>query len=321
MLNIHSNKIIGETFKTLRVQKGFSQRRLIYSNDNQHICDIRTLQRFESGTHAIRKEILVALLDKLGISIEQFADLVHKTAYSNFNSDYVMLWDLISRQKNNEAYMFFNEFKTKDYCDMSNLLIAQSMLFIEGILAKRIHSDLEKSKTCYYQAIALTAKEILISNETLNINKIAPRIFSIIEHRILRAIAISYIEFDDLITAKAIFEAIIKSMEDAKTPYEIRRQIMLGTYFNYSNLLLEQEQFEDVLTVACKGLELCYSINEFALLGNFLGNKGLALYKLGDTEEALPLCKEAYLAFSRAGFEQKAEKFKTVMEQEHGVFF
>ena len=321
MLNIHSNKIIGEAFKTLRVQKGFSQRRLIYSNDNQHICDIRTLQRFESGIHTLRKEILIMLLDKLGVSIEQFADLVHKTAYSNFNSDYTMLWDLISGQKFDEAYRFFKEVKTKDYCNISNPLIAQTMFLVEGILTKRIHNDLEKSTKLYYQALALTAKEIFISGKILNSNKIGTRTFSVTEYRLLRAIAIAHLGLDDLVTAKAIFEAIIESMESDKTPYEIRRQIMLGTYFNYSNLLLEQEQFEDVLTVACKGLELCYSINEFALLGNFLGNKGLALHKVGDTEEALPLCKEAYLAFSRAGFEQKAEKFKTVMGQEHGVFF
>jgi len=319
MIGMYSNKRIGAALKKLRKEKNLSQKAITKANTLEEICSIKTLQRIESGKTMPHQHTLNALLIMLNISYEEFIALVHDGGMSQFNEDFERIWDAGIAHKFEEEAVLLAELKTKDYCDTTNPVIAQAVLLIEGILLRRLDKNHVKSLQTFYSALVLTKPKIFVSPNTLDCEKIANQTFSVNEYHVMKVIAIVHVALGKLDIAAQIYRALVSSLENSKTSYNVRKKVLPGIYYNFSNTLIRLDIFEEVLTVTEKGLDFCQQANIHTLTGSLLANKASALFHFGQLEEATFFFRKAHQTHLAQGYTARAEEIKANVKTYYNI--
>jgi len=281
----------GETFKRIRRQKGFS----IEALSEASAVSVSTIKRLESGKYEPQLFNLRRLLSTLGATLEDLFQLMHGVDIEMFNADFARIFDAGFKRDVQKMSELFDELKTKPYCNPQIPFIKQALLLIEANISTKNNSNYNAHLALYYEALSITMpSKIFNDSSELIYEDIVRYKLSMNEYRILKGISNSYSRLGDIQKAINTYEMILLSLESDNANYEIKKKQLPTTYFNLSNLLLDDRQCVKALEIIDKGIDFCLSTAELKVISHLRWNKGRALFYLGETKLATDFFQTAY---------------------------
>ena len=280
----------GGILRALRKGKGLTQLQLC-----QDICSERTLRDIEKDIILPSKEVLELLLKECGSSLEEYNKQVYGIDTSRFESDFAKLWDILY-DKNYKAFATGVEvLKNAPYYTMTIPTTRQAMLLLEAAAQSSDRLKHHQTLKMLAEALGLTKGHLLGKGNWLDNKAVATSILTMNEGRIIKLMAF-VLSDSDLKKAINISLALIESLEDSNAFYHVCKKLLPSTYFNTSDMLIDDEQYENALDLAEDGISYSMRVNEFKFLAKLYTNKGEALCKLGDFKQG----KEAFAGACRA---------------------
>ena len=318
-ININHAKKQGETIKQLRKQKGLSQVALSKDGAINQICSARHLRKIENGEVTPSPYILNQFLQILGVSLEEFASLVYGQNQVKFNNAFIAIKDLFYDEKYAEASAKLDELKAAEYCNASNLLAAQALLFCDGVLLKNIENEYTKCLETQLVALKITAPEVASKNNIVLADVVASKPCSQNEYLILNLIANTQLAFGQTHACIVLLAALISSLENINTRAELKKDLFPGICFNLSNTLLQEKRPDEALVYCDKGIAFCETTRTYKTLGEFYYNKARVFYLLGSQEQCEKYFKRSYEIFINHGDINSANYVKNYVADNYQV--
>jgi len=307
---------IGFLIKQLRTQKGISQRDLCRSGE---ICTVRQLQRIENEGSIPTSYVLTQLLSVLGIAYAEFQAMLYDTDLRQFNSDFDALWEAGFADDNETYVQKLEELKRKSYCDMNIPAIKQTIMLCDANALTKIHKCHDANLDILYKALRLTASNLLSKNNVVNYGEVSKRTLTMTEYRIIKIIAIVKSKLNQQQESLDIAKAIVASLENNTTSFNVQRELLPSNYFNLSCDLLDNEDYISALHIVDKALKFCDDTGTFKVLGQLRYNKGRALYGMGDIEQSRIHFIESYRTFETLNYLSKAEYTKKLAKENYNI--
>jgi len=314
MKNIGIKREIGIVLKQLRNGKGLSQTLLA----NLINCSKMTIIRIENGERLPQPYTLHQMLSALDISHEDFDALLNGTNMLQFNQDFAHIWDVCFAGDYKTMSDMLNELKTKEYCNVERLDIAQALLLCDSIILAS-NEKYNESLDVLYSALQKTTSKNLIKQNAINCAKVKKSTFSMNEYRILKEIANVKADLGEKQEAIKIFEALMVSLESETANYEIKKKLLPSIYFNMSCILLDDELYTKAFDVIEKGLQFSKITKEFKVIGELIWNKGRVLYNTNNIEQATVLFQQSYIHFVNCEDDMTAKRLKKVAKEKYNI--
>ncbi|TLG72578.1 helix-turn-helix domain-containing protein [Culicoidibacter larvae] len=266
---------IGNHIKSIRVAKNISQAELC--ND---ICSVATLVRIEANKQSPSFELVIALLNRMGVSIDS---IIARTNYSNSSFYYALKDSLITANDGAHWHKLSTQLQLiNDELYQSLPIIEQQFIDIMRINAvKFVDKDFELAYSIAKNALA----------KTFN-----PGSFDFFSHEELRLIN-ALLQFDHspehlVLTHKALewAEKQPESVKDYPACMLLLTGLLITSYM--------QGDWQNAFHYASRGYKMAITKNGFKFVPNFLFAQGMSLYQLNtdlerarlDMKEALHFC-------------------------------
>jgi transcriptional regulator with XRE-family HTH domain len=309
---------LGTVLRQLRLKRNMTQEELCKSdNPSERICSTKQLRRIEKGQCEPSPLILNRLLAALGITTLEFIHLVDNQDMIHFQNDFSIIWDLFFENKYKEANLLLTELKTKPYCNMESPVVKQSMLLCNGFMLW----DAEKNEECLnilHEALCITSP-FLLKNNSLNHEVIADNPLALTEYRILKLIAITMHHMGQLETKIIILDSMCESLQNKKIDVEIRNRLLPNIYYNLSDALIEDNNYQSAFLICEKGIKLCKQTKSFKMLPYLLYNKAESLLFIDTRARAIKGFKQSHKTFLLYGDEKTAAHVKEVIAGKYQI--
>ena len=307
-------KDIGALIKEKRKQKKLTQRTLAKMAG----CSLRTIQRIESGYSNTHQHTIQQILPILDISREEFNSICYGADISMFYSDVERIWDKGLSNEYDIMSEMVDGLKEK-YGTLDRPIVKQVILLLDGAVLHNKVKDYPASLATMYEALKITATDIISDKNVIDCRKVSGRIFSLYEYRILRFVAALYGKLGERKQSLELNGAIVVSLEKDTSDYGLQKKLIPVTCFNLSNGMIDTGAYTDGLEFAQKGIDFCKQTKEYKHLGDLLWNKGKALYRLGDIESATALFQESFDFFVSTKEHERANLAQTIAKENYKI--
>ncbi|EIO5735578.1 helix-turn-helix transcriptional regulator [Listeria monocytogenes] len=288
---------VGHIIKRIRSEKGYSQAEL-----SAGICSINALARAESNETSPSFEILFALLDRLGVSIEKVI------AEANLEEKRLFIQQKLVMEHHVESYDLVSvkeSLKLIDDFTYNNLSIREQQ-FIDIMkieVLTHVEGQWKKAKLLAEAALYKSYKE-------------KANYFSDEEVKLINII----LRFEQSNTNIKRAEKALLWLEK-EHPYLQNRYLML---YLINGLMITEylnENWRKVLEMSAKGLQIAEKEQGVKFIPNFLFLKGLSLYMLNIEQdkgkvlmqEAFKVCELTNHMYVREGLLDTVTKYNIIL--------
>jgi transcriptional regulator with XRE-family HTH domain len=255
---------IGDKIKDLREYYGISQKALC-----EGICSQAYISRLEKGEINVSADILFLLSRRLGVDVNFFFE-----HYNSSRTDYISITiDEINESIRNRDYNHAHEMvnlELKNPEGSNNVEVKQFLNWAKGICIYYLEYDVKKAIEYIDRALSFSL--------TTNKN------YSEREIEILLSKAIILYEAENYRKSRETYEVIAYNLK--QNVYLTNPKIYIRTYYNYTKLLYDMEQYHEAISMGRKGLAHAED-NEL-------------LYLMGDLYFQIGRCYEKLEQFTRA---------------------
>ena len=309
----------GPTIKRIRKAKGMTQAALSKEGTRNHICTIRHLRKIESGHIEPNPGLLCQLLAALGVSLPEFALQMFGEGMIQFENELEAVRNLFIEGHFEEAELRFERLRENEFFDSDNPMVVQSVMLFESMILGFKHREYQQCLKELYKALRVTSKHV-VTGGGLYLDYIANNPLTINEYRLLMLISTVEEILGDASTQIKILRALIASLDNTKIDNETKGKLLPAIYFNLSNALLGDSDFDGALDAADRGIAISREAKVFRAFGRLLWNKGRAHYYLDDKIAALEYLNKAYSCFSLLGYEETAEFLRSTAAERYGIW-
>ncbi|EAD2655811.1 helix-turn-helix transcriptional regulator [Listeria monocytogenes] len=288
---------VGHVIKKIRSHKGYSQAELC-----KGICSVNALARAESNETSPSFEILFALLDRLGVSIEKVI------AEANLEEKRLFIQQKLAMEHHMESYDLVSvkeSLKLIDDVTYNNLSIREQQ-FIDIMKVEvltHIEGQGKKAKLLAEAALYKSYKE-------------KANYFSDEEVKLINII----LRFEQSNTNIRRAEKALLWLEK-EHPYLQNRYLML---YLINGLMITEylnENWRKVLEMSAKGLQIAEKEQGMKFIPNFLFLKGLSLYMLNIEQdkgkvlmqESFKICELTNHMYVREGLLDTVTKYNIIL--------
>jgi len=305
---------VGAFIKKRREQKGLTRDALAKRTS----CTSKTIQRAETGEVKTYLQTIYPILSILDISHDEFDGMCYGLDTRAFYSDVERIWDT-GRTKNYGAMPKMIEKLKADYGELDRPTLKQAILLLEGAVLCNKDNNYPASLAIMYEALKLTTTDIVSGTNAINCRKVAENIFSLYEHRIIRFIANTYTRMGEPKKSLEIYKAIVSSIENDTRDYGLQKKLLPITYFNLSNELIANDNYEEGLITTESGLESCRKNKDYKLYGKLLCNKGRAFHGLGNAEQTRKIFQQSYNTLVTLEEFEDAKHLQVIAKDEYNI--
>ncbi|MGX7418414.1 helix-turn-helix domain-containing protein [Carnobacterium gallinarum] len=254
---------VGKLIETERRKNGFTQEML-----GDGICTQGTISNLENLGRLPTLETLLAIVERLNISLEQFYETI-KSDSSMYHDEFKQVQLLCNKLKHKEA----------------------KELIVQLIEFDRLTTNLQRMKYYYYFGITSLIGEndyreaFYNFNQVLTIDSENANIFHILA---TNGIGVTYYFENDSDKAKTYFEKALILLENISEldSFDVRNSEIIKVYFNTAEYYSEMHEHKKAVDIAEKGLEHCRN-NDIDFGQEFLiYAKAYNLYKLNQKARA-----------------------------------
>ena len=277
---------IGEIIREKRKQLHLTQERLC-----EGICEPSTLSRIENKRQTPTRNVLNALLQRLGISDERFYAVVTAEELSinklcveitNYNVQYEKSTE--DEKDDIRQILLKKQNELKKIIDKDDVISIQLLTRSEVIISD--WSSDEKIEKLLW-AIRLT-------HPNFELKDIKDGLYSFDEIKTIHLIAVTFSDAGESEKAIDIWRNLLRNNDnrfDDITPARTQRDLIL---YGLTRELLIVKDYKNALRYAQEGRELAVHCGIFLHLPRYLMIEAECEYQLGNAEESEKLSKQAY---------------------------
>ncbi|CAG9621193.1 helix-turn-helix domain-containing protein [Sutcliffiella rhizosphaerae] len=288
-----SNKVLGEEIKRLRKQQLLSQKELA-----DGICCQTTISSIEKGRALPSIDILYFISLRLNVTVDYFLQHNYQSYQLYVSETMDGIEDLLKRKNYSEIYEITKlERKLRKNRDLGSMFNQ----FIDW------H---------YYRAAQLlgliswkdSVEQLTLLVQSKEINKVQYQ-----DLKIKNVLANVYSENGETEKALEYYNEILM----ANIKLESYRRFKLKVYFNLSKLYFYEEDYEESIQVAEKGIKLSIELQDISMLGNLYiqSAQSMILLKKEDAERIKTNLQNAKFIFTLTNKAKSLEFVEQLEEQ------
>lgn len=279
--------VVGDFLRETRLRKGYTQEEVSYG-----ICTPASLSRIENGMQKPGRLILEKLFERLGTENNLFNSFVSKEEMEL----YLEIQTLIRNVTDGDLHRIEEQIDiVEKLTQNTSELERQSLFWAKGTLAAQKYGNNEKAMEWLMRAIRITLPDFDGKNPLRN------HLLTFDEITIINSIAVRYAENEDLLTAIQLNMWLKEYMENRIVDGKMKTTKYPMILYNLSCWLEDKECYKEELEMAEQGIELCVKYGNLALFPKLVLNKGSALARLGDHENARKYLHQAVTIFEAMG--------------------
>lgn len=302
-------RFLGEVIKEKRIEQGISQWNLC-----EGICDVTTLSRLENGKQTPKRNIVKALLQRLGISDDRFFAAV-TTEEIKLNELFKDITALNIKYGKSGKDIKLKEMLIKKQNELENLIedndnISRQMLVRSQVI---ISDDTEENK------IKLLMKALQLTHPGFEESQIKKCLLTFDEVKILNQIAGSYAKIGNHQKAAEILDQLLKNIENRFNkiiPSMSNKALILC---NLSRELLACNDVINAKKYAEEGKDLAIQYCIFINLPEYIMILAECEHRLGNTEACKELLIEAYYLCKVIGDESNRKIINESLKEYHNI--
>lgn len=277
--------VVGDFLRETRLRKGYTQEEVSYG-----ICTPASLSRIENGAQKPGRLILEKLFERLGTENNLFNSFVSREEMELYSA----IQELIRNITDDAVSKIETQIEVVEKLAVNTSeLEHQCLYFAKGELARQ--KDDEKAMEMYMKAIHITLPDFDGKNPLRN------NLLTFDEIMIINSIAILYGNSENVITAIQLDMWLKEYMENKIVDGKMKTTKYPMIMYNLSCWLEDKGCYREELRMAEQGIDFCVKYGNLALFPKLVLNKGGALVKMGDNENARKYLHQAITIFDAMG--------------------
>lgn len=279
--------VVGDFLRETRLRKGYTQEEVSYG-----ICTPASLSRIENGAQKPGRLILEKLFERLGTENNLFNSFVSREEMELYSA----IQELIRNITDDAVSKIETQIEVVEKLAVNTSeLEHQCLYFAKGELARQKEKDDEKAMEMYMKAIHITLPDFDGKNPLRN------NLLTFDEIMIINPIAILYGNSENVITAIQLDMWLKEYMENKIVDGKMKTTKYPMIMYNLSCWLEDKGCYREELRMAEQGIDFCVKYGNLALFPKLVLNKGGALVKMGDNENARKYLHQAITIFDAMG--------------------
>ncbi len=279
--------VVGDFLRETRLRKGYTQEEVSYG-----ICTPASLSRIENGAQKPGRLILEKLFERLGTENNLFNSFVSREEMELYSA----IQELIRNITDDAVSKIETQIEVVEKLAVNTSeLEHQCLYFAKGELARQKEKDDEKAMEMYMKAIHITLPDFDGKNPLRN------NLLTFDEIMIINSIAILYGNSENVITAIQLDMWLKEYMENKIVDGKMKTTKYPMIMYNLSSWLEDKGCYREELRMAEQGIDFCVKYGNLALFPKLVLNKGGALVKMGDNENARKYLHQAITIFDAMG--------------------
>lgn len=275
--------VVGDFLRETRLRKGYTQEEVSYG-----ICTPASLSRIENGAQKPGRLILEKLFERLGTENNLFNSFVSREEMELYSAIQSLIRDITDEDVTKlEEHIELVEKMAKEASELEH----QCLYFAKGELARQKEKDIAKAMQLYMKAIKITLPDF-DGKRPLRSN-----LLTFDEIMIINSIAILYASNENLFRAIQLEMWLKEYMENKIVDGKMKTAKYPMIIYNLSCWLEDKECYIEELNIANQGIEFCIKYGNLVLFPKLILNKGVALAKLEDDENARKYIHQAVTIF------------------------
>lgn len=268
--------VVGDFLRETRLRRGYTQEEVSYG-----ICTPASLSRIENGAQKPGRLILEKLFERLGTENNLFNTFVNREEMELYSAIQELIRNITDQDVSKiETQVEIVEKMTKETSVLEN----QCLYFAKGELSRQRDKNNEK-------AIHITLPDFDGKNP------LRKNLLTFDEIMIINAIAILYVNNDEIMTAIQLDMWLKEYMENKLVDGKTKTAKYPMILYNLSCWLDDEGYHKESLEMAEQGLEFCIKYGNLFFFPILVANKGVALAGLGKMEEAKEQLHQAIMIF------------------------
>ena len=279
--------VVGDFLRETRLRKGYTQEEVSYG-----ICTTASLSRIENGAQKPGRLILEKLFERLGTENNLFNSFVSREEMELYSA----IQELIRNITDDAVSKIETQIEVVEKLAVNTSeLEHQCLYFAKGELARQKEKDDEKAMEMYMKAIHITLPDFDGKNPLRN------NLLTFDEIMIINSIAILYGNSENVITAIQLDMWLKEYMENKIVDGKMKTTKYPMIMYKLSCWLEDKGCYREELRMAEQGIDFCVKYGNLALFPKLVLNKGGALVKMGDNENARKYLHQAITIFDAMG--------------------
>ncbi len=283
-------RFLGEIIKQRRQELGITQAELC-----EGICEPPTLSRIENKKQTPTRNVLNALLQRLGISDDRFyaaltaEEIAIKQLCSEINRNIIRYERALPEEKEDFREKILSLLKKFEEMVEEDDIISRQIIIGTDVIVGGSHGVYTPQ-----QKMDKLVEAISLSHPSFDLDKLEEGLYSYDEVKLINQIANIYSEMNERQKSIAIREGLLSNInrryDNLASPLSFKSMITYG----YARDLLILGEYEKARQIAEEGRKVAASEGFFQLLPGFIMMLAECDYNLGDMENSKELFIETY---------------------------
>lgn len=275
--------VVGDFLRETRMRKGYTQEEVSYG-----ICTTASLSRIENGAQKPGRIILEKLFERLGTENNLFNTFVSREEMEL----YLAIQTLIRNVTDGDVPKIEEQIDIVEKLTQNTTeLERQSLFWAKGALEAQKYGNNKESMEWLIKAIHITLPDFNGKDPLRN------HLLTFDEITIINSIAVRYAENDDLLIAIQLDMWLKEYMENKIVDGRMKTTKYPMILYNLSCWFEDKGCYREELIMADQGIDFCVKYGNLALFPKLVLNKGGALVKMGDNENARKYLHQAVTIF------------------------
>lgn len=277
---------LGEFIRQKRIERGLTQEKLC-----DGICEPMTLSRLENGRQTPSRNVMNALLQRLGISHDRYFALLSKNEIQiaalqkDINACYLQKNYALGLEKLKEL---------ENIAEPEDNVTRQFILSFKALLGKTEQEpySLEEQLAMQLEALSITS-----TSPQLDMDEINKGLYTFEEIKIFTRIANLYSDLGQHKKATDIYDQLLKYIKKHfKDVLEMNGMLPMVAY-NYARELRLRGHYNDAIESAEEGRQMCIEYGHYQFLPGFAAIMGECCHFLGQEEKSKEHFYSAYYLY------------------------
>lgn len=289
---------LGKYIRQKRIEQGLTQEQLC-----DGICEPMTLSRLENGRQTPSRNVVNALLQRLGIAHDRYFALLSKK-----EMEIVLLQrEIVSCCIHKTVSTGLEKLKVLEkLADDDDRLIQQFVLRTKVLLGKA-----EGDPYTFEERLSMLMEAICLTVPGFDLEEINDRLYSFDEIKIINQLAGLYSEGKEKRKAIDIYRQLLKYVRKHLQDVLDTNGMLPMLLYNYARELDIGGYYRDAIEIAEEGRKICLQYGYYQNLPGCLAIMAECYYYLGEIDKSYQMYRWAYSFYTIIEDEKNAEKMKT----------
>jgi transcriptional regulator with XRE-family HTH domain len=297
--------LLGEVIKNRRKELGLTQGQLC-----EGICSFVTISRIEAGTQTPRRNVMLALLQRLGLPSDRFFGFVSKNEekVDKLQKDIVFY---NTRHDSENGLIKLKELE--EITEDDDIITKQFILRTKVILGN------QDGQYSFEERIDMLMEAIHMTVPRFNLDEINSLIYTFDEVKIINQIALTYSRMGEHKKAVDIYRQLLKYIQNRYQNILQSGGLLPLVSHNYAQELSLCKRYEEAIEIAELGWKSCIMYGHYQQLPGVISIMAECYFYLDQQEKSVELYRQAYYVYMALGDSKNTERVQNEMMEHLGV--